>query len=153
MFGMRILDEQGNIKMPPGQTSEILSLMEEKANLDGFTSAMLLREAYETDFEICDHRLPENQGPMSLVKLNPKEDMRSYSRMYETLRRYVKYDIRELFGYTPDQFLELPREYVEFFFRLAVEKMESKTNSIDSIAAKLEKETRGRPTDLGGPRR
>lgn len=153
MFGMRLLDENGNFNPPPGQTSEILSLMEAKANVDGFTSSLLLREAYETDFGICDHRLEHNQGPMALIKLNPKEDARSYSRMYETLRRYVKYDIRELFGYTPDQFLELPREYVEFFFRLAVEKMESKTNNIDSIAAQLEKEARGKPTGIGGGRR
>jgi hypothetical protein len=104
--------------MIPGEFEKILR---SKGKFDPHTTRLMLMEAYDIDYGIANHELEMYQGPLNLVKMYPKEDPVSYSRRYETIRRYHIYRIQDHFGFNLKEFLDQPREYVDFMLRLGGE--------------------------------
>lgn len=112
--------------------------------VDSYTAKLLLRETYETMYKIFDHdndRLTKYR-PLGIVAQHPKEDAINYSLMYRTIYRYTQYDIMGLVGLNLDQFLEMPHEYVELIFKIAMDKAAKSTTAVNSEIHKLEQQVR-----------
>lgn len=90
--------------------------------LDSYTTQLLLREAYETLYQIFDHEAEQAAlRPLAHVAMHPKEDETNYSRLYQTIRRYHKQKLKDLTGLNITQFLDQPRELVELWFQISLE--------------------------------
>lgn len=117
MFGRHVKDEYGNllIKNP---IEEVIRL--DSGAMDSITSKLVLREHYETYYQIYNHDefyVP----PLSLVTMHPKERYLPYSRRRRLMENYTLYGIHELYGLNIREFLEQPRCDVELLLELAME--------------------------------
>jgi len=100
-------------------------------------------EAYDIDFGIADHNQPLFQRPMNLIKMYPKEDPVSYSRRYELIRRFGIYRIKEHFGFNLQEFMQQPREMVEFMLRLGAEYAVESKKAADAAKSSVEQALAG----------
>lgn len=90
-------------------------------------------------YRIFDHESVTARGrPLAVVAMHPKEDASTFSRLHRTIQRYDKQGIKDQFGLNLREFLELPRDYVELLFRLAVEKMQTENPKIEQVARQLD---------------
>lgn len=114
--------------------------MLDQANIkiDSYSVQLVLRESYEMMYRIFNHDGLEAKGrPLALVAMHPKEDATTFSRLHRTIQRYEKQGIKDMFGLSLTDFLNLPRDYVELLFRLAVEKMQAENPKIEQVARQL----------------
>lgn len=120
----------------PGPVQQLLEKV--TVGIDSYSVQLILRESYETMYRIFNHDGVEAKArPLALVAMHPKEDSTSFSRLHRTIQRYDKQGIKDMFGLSLTEFLNLPRDYVELLFRLAVEKMQSENPAIDKMARQL----------------
>lgn len=86
-------------------------------------TAIELATLYETKFGIFNHADPiaRRARPLALVAVHPKEDSSRYSPLYNRISQYHRLKIRESFGITLTELLQMPRDYVEEIIRLAAQ--------------------------------
>jgi hypothetical protein len=100
-----------------------------KPGLDGYTIALLWREAYETHYEIFNHDdlAAVKARPLALMAMHPKEDSYTYSPLNRFKWKYRQYKIKENWGYNLTEFLELPWHDTQQIFlieqRIAAEQL------------------------------
>lgn len=95
------------------------------SELNGFTREVYLREAYESTFSIFDHDNQMSTPPgYELVFMNDKENMVEHGELYNAIRRYHINKIQDEFGLSLTEFYNLPRDVVDFIFRLLGETRE-----------------------------
>lgn len=104
--------------------------------LDSIDAQLLLHELYDRSFEISDHR--DLRRPLSLVAMQPKESTGPYSRMMRHYRRFAALRIGELFNISIDEFLNRPREQVEWMYRIAEDKTVVEERNNAAIGRALE---------------
>lgn len=91
-----------------------------RATINSIESQLLLRELYDSHFQITKHDNPKR--PLSLVALHPKETVGIYSRQQRLFRRFAALNVGSLFNISIERFLEQPRELVELMFEIAEDK-------------------------------
>lgn len=101
---------------------------------------ILLREAYDIAYEIYDHRNGSPNRPLALVAHHPKEDYGRHSLLYRTIERYRKYEIYKHYGLSLVEFLELPRDIVEFMFETLSEEAKREAPRLQREIEALERE-------------
>lgn len=93
------------------QRTEVDWLLENVKHIDSLSAQLLLREAYESSYEIAEHHL-ENAHPWDLVLSRHKEDYERYGTLYRTVHLFRLREVAKRFGYNLTEYLNLPREFV-----------------------------------------
>ncbi len=81
------------------------------------TAKIVLREIYERSYGIHDHA-DARLSPLHLVKLHTKENVSEFSTLYSKMRRFAKLEMASKMQMNVVEFLSMPREFVDFHFRL-----------------------------------
>ncbi len=109
--------------------------------IDSITLQMVLQEHYETYYSIYNHDVGY-VPPLSLVTMQTKERVAPYSRYRRVVENYILYGIRELFGYTLSEFLDLPRSRIDLLFEIAGERKRHRDHKEDQLARQTAKAAR-----------
>lgn len=133
------MDEDGNvlIKNPITEAARAMA----GQSVDSVTLQMVLQEHYETYYSICNHDA-RYVPPLSLVTMQLKERVDPYSRYRRVTENYILYGIRELYGFTLSEFLDLPRNRVELLLEIAGERKRHRDQSEDRLARQTAKAAR-----------
>lgn len=121
----------------PGPIEVMLERVTE--GIDSISAKLLLREAYEQLYLIFDHNQLHKVRPLGLVAMHPKENVSDYSKLYRTVFRYKHQNIKEHFGLSLTEFLDLPHEMVELCFKIAYEHVQKETPAINAALKDLER--------------
>lgn len=117
------------------------TLWSEAKVTDPIAIQILLLEAYETVYGICDHDGEAYDNPLSLVTMHPKEDTSSYSRLYGELMRFANEELfREMWGVSILELLEMPKDVVEEMYRITRDIMAARNEDGESMSRKLMRE-------------
>ena len=109
---------------------------------DPIAIQILLMEAYETVYGICDHDGAAYDNPLSVVSMHPKEDTSTYSRLYGELMRFANEELfREMWGVSILEVLEMPKDVVDEMYRITRDVMEVRNQNGESMSRKLMRET------------
>lgn len=114
-------------------------LMEALRTLPKLTGAdveIVFRDLYETNYGICNHVNPTIRRPMASVAMHPSEEINEGSLLQDTIRKFIKTDIKEYTGLSLVEFLELPRDIVEIIVR----ECESHSRTKDATIHDIEKQ-------------
>jgi len=99
-------------------------LLEKSPRLCSTDAQMLLRDRYETFFNIYNHDNPiADNHPFALIRKNWNENVVDGNRYEERLKQYIDFDIQKYFGISIDEFLDRPRHEVESLIKIAVERI------------------------------
>lgn len=93
---------------------------------DRIGSQIALRESFEVSFGVCAH--DEYAGPLSLVEAHPAEDYSTGSSYENHVLRYIDHGIKDKFGLSLNDFLDLPRDEARKLFRIS-----AKANELEKI--------------------
>lgn len=115
-------------------------LLESVKKIDSISAQILLREAYEVSYEIVN-REEEPYHPWDMVLERPKENYTLYGTLYRTIYSYRLRDINKRFGLNLDEFLDLPREFVELIFEICQKEDETGQDTLQNLAEELEDTT------------
>lgn len=89
--------------------------------LDNVDTRIVLQDVYETEFGIFDHLKNSAARPLSSVAMHPAEDINTDSLLEESIRTYVVKGIKELYGLSLIEFLELPMDIIAMLLNIASE--------------------------------
>lgn len=96
---------------------EIERLFAEMDAVRPATAEMLLREAYLVDFDI--RPVTHQAHPLDLVRLYPKEDVVEGGAVRSMMRKYLRYGIKEQWGISYNEFMELPYDEAAFMLEVS----------------------------------
>ena len=130
-FGYELLDEPSVIERMLSRTNRGFS--------DSYTTQLVLREEYQTVYGLYDHDNDESR-PLAAVAMLSKESVCTGDPLEEMIRRYRLHRINEKFGLSLTQFLELPRERVQFLFELCAQEATKPDPALDALAKELSKQ-------------
>lgn len=105
--------------------------------LDSITAQMVLREAYETIYEIFNHDY--SQHPWDLVLHRQKEEVNQYDPMNKMIRRYRLKDVHGRYGLNLVEFLEFPRYMVKDIFKACDEIARVESRIYNDVEKKVNK--------------
>lgn len=92
---------------------------------------LLLLHRYETDFGIYNHDLSnDDENPLALIRMHPKEDAYTGSRLAERLRQYHERHVYEVTHMPFDSFLQLPRHMVMDILEYADRQLRERTQTL-----------------------
>lgn len=81
--------------------------------------ALVLRQFYETRFDVFDHFNDGDKRPLSTVALYDAEENSTYSSLYARIGQFARSRIKEQFGLNFIEFMSLPKEYIQEMFRVS----------------------------------
>ena len=117
------------------------TLWSEATVTDPIAIKILLMEAYETVYELCDHDGAAYDNPLSLVTMHPKEDTSTYSRLYGELMRFSREEtFRDMWGLSIIELLQLPKDVVDEMYRITREAIADRNVDGESMSRKLMRE-------------
>lgn len=103
---------------------------------------LVLQEAYETVYQLYDHDTDSYDHPLALVSLHPKEDPATYSRLYGELARFAHEElIRDLWGLSVIDLLNMPKDVVDEIYRLTRQITADRGEEGESVSRKLMRQT------------
>jgi hypothetical protein len=126
----------------PGPLEELLT---EVRKIDSLSAQLMLRESYEQMYGLFDHNRFSKAMPLAVVSMHPKENSSEYSPLYRMAYKYDQHDILKLTGLNYKEFLDLPREQCELWFKIAREKAIKEKPLVDAAlraATKLDQQGR-----------
>lgn len=70
----------------------------------------VLHMLYETEFGMFNHADPtlSKEDPLAVVRAKPEESLMALSPLWDVATRYARYKIKERYGITFHEYLELP---------------------------------------------
>jgi len=99
---------------------------------------MVLYDLYETEFGICNHINGSTKSrPLASVALHPSENINDGGLLEEAVRTYTSRGIKDIYGLTLIDFLELPRDIIEMLVTIADEIQTKKSSIISNIEKEL----------------
>lgn len=113
----------------------------DKKTLSSVESQILLRELYDSNFQIAQHG--DVRRPLSLVSMQTKETIGPFSREFRVYRRFAALRVGELFNISVNEFLQLPREKVEMMFQIAEDKTLVEDRNQSEIQKSLDQAMKG----------
>ena len=88
---------------------------------------LLLMEAYDVTYGVFDHitqynkdknsKDPEIKRPLSVIAMHETEEVSDVSLLYERINSYNDKKVKEYFGISLKELLDLPRDVVEHIFK------------------------------------
>lgn len=105
---------------------------------DPLTAKIILAEAYDETYGICDHSKTTESDVLKIVAHHPVEDYSKVSARYHYMRRYRESNILKVFGVNYLDFLKLPLDEVEELLRQATESVLADNQRAAAVESKLE---------------
>lgn len=109
-----------------------------KPGLSTLELKVVLYQIYETEYGIFDHISATNR-PLSSVAFYPAEDSLDGSPLDSIMRTYIDKNIKETFGLSLLEFLDLPRDTIELMIEISNGEMKKKQPVMDKLASDLNK--------------
>lgn len=97
---------------------------------------MVLLELYETMYGVHDH-MRDTTRPLSTVGFHAAEEINKDSLLEQSMVNYIKKGIKELYGISYIEFLELPHDVVELMISVANVEMIEKNKAVSDIEKEL----------------
>jgi len=140
-----LLDPQGHVtnysfgkRRPRG--GELDRLYAEMGAVRPTTAEIMLREAYLDDYEI---RPPNHQKhPLDVVRMFDKEDTVEGGAVRSMMRKYIRYNIKEQWGMSYPEFMELPYDEAMFILEIGEADMMRKVDEQGRIKRDMDREIR-----------
>lgn len=104
---------------------------------------IILMDNYESKFGIYQHQLAANRRPLSSVAFHAGEDMVSHSLLAESMRVYEKKKIREIFGLSYLEYMNLPVSVSALMRDVCDEVLVTKTKQADDADGMLRNAMKG----------
>lgn len=98
----------------------------------------VLYQVYETEYGIHDH-LAKTNRPLSSVAFFDIENSLDGSPLDSIMRTYASKNIKEVFGLSLFEFLEMPRDILELMINIANEEMKKKQPVLDQLNSEFNK--------------
>jgi hypothetical protein len=99
---------------------------------------IVLNEFYETLFKIYNHYSGDNRRPLASVALHPEEDIIKNSLLEESIKTFYLRNIKETFGISYLEYIELPRYIGEIMSDVGKELLKKKSNIADDVQKELD---------------
>lgn len=99
---------------------------------NGFSRAVVKRQAYYEVFKISDMR-----SPFDIVKVQPADGFHELSLSYRMIEDYSRYKINQYYGISLDKFLLLPQHLVRHMFEIAKIRQAKEGDGINPLADEL----------------
>ena len=112
-----------------------------KKSVDSITAKMLLREAYEIDYNVFDHDR-DTTRPLALVAMHPKENASEHSELYNTIRRFELYGVGAKFNVTLAEFLSLPREITTLILDICGDRVTKENAEVNTTLNEVQRQAR-----------
>jgi hypothetical protein len=104
------------------------------------TAEIMLREAYLDDYTIRpDHH---TRHPLDVVRMFDKEDTVEGGAVRSMMRKYIRYNIKEQWGMSYNEFMELPYDEAMFILEIGETDMMRKVDDQGRIKRDMERELR-----------
>jgi hypothetical protein len=108
--------------------------------LNAFDAKLVLSDLYETTYGIYDHINPSKGRPLASVALHESEDNTTTSNLYEAIERYHQKGIKDLFGLSITEYLDLPTEICIKLMDIATRDANDKTKIAKQIEDTMNKD-------------
>lgn len=115
----------------------ITRLIETMPKLNCVDANMLLYDMYEVNYKIFNHIGASKKRPLSSVALHDAEDNTTTSNLYEAIDTYQKNGIKEIFGLSLNEYLDLPTEICIKLLESASTEYSKKSSVINGLEKDL----------------
>lgn len=115
-----------------------MELLEKAPKLNAADAHKVLTAYYETDFKVFDHVIHRKTRPLASVALHDAEENSQNSALLNVIKRFSDSNIAEYFNMSLTDFLGLPREYTNWLFLIAQERVKRSIRNIDKTAKDLD---------------
>lgn len=99
---------------------------------------IVLNEYYETLFKLYNHYSGDNRRPLASVALHPEEDIIKNSLLEESIKTFYLRNIKETFGITYLEFIELPRYIGDIMSEVGKELLKKKSSIAQDVQNEIE---------------
>jgi hypothetical protein len=101
--------------------------------LNSIDSKIMLCDLYEHQYGIYPHLNNGMKSPLSSVIMTEGEDYTTGSLMEEAIRTYVSRGIKDIYGLSIVEFLELPIDVIDVLVQIAGEDQSRKSDILNDI--------------------
>ena len=106
--------------------------------LNPIDGRIILQDVYETHYGIYNHLQQSSQRrPLASVAMHTCEDVNTNSQLETVLRSYHTRGVKDLFGLSIIEFLELPMDVVDMLFTICSEIQASKSSTLNQVEEKF----------------
>jgi len=93
----------------------------------------MLYKLYETEFGIYNHLSHNRDKPLASVALHDSEDYCTESLVDDSMRTYIHRSIKEFFGLSYLEFIDLPRDIIETMLTVVDEEKAKKYHDMTEL--------------------
>jgi hypothetical protein len=102
--------------------------------MDSVNARIVLLSWYESKYGIYNHFNTRKDRPMALISMHSEsEDINDGSILEEAMSTYVKFNIKDTFGLSLDEFLNNPRDVCQMMGKIASTALAQKNRVVDEI--------------------
>lgn len=99
---------------------------------------MVLRDRYETSFQIYNHNEKAGEHPFALIMMNWNEDVLSSGPLHERMNQFIDRDIQKYFGLSFSEFIDQPSYVINMQLEVAEEKIRKEAPLADAARQALQ---------------
>lgn len=127
-------------------TDEFLSeVISNTPKLNGVDTDTLLRDVYESSYQIYNHLGSSNNAkgkkrPLASVALHDSEDITETSLLFNSFETFAQKGIKETFNLNLLEYLSLPTEYCTKLTEIATKEAIKKTGIINDLEKTMNKQ-------------
>lgn len=99
---------------------------------------MIMRDLYESEYRLYDHRHPHPNKPLASIAMHKQEDLNTDSALEQVCRLYIRHRIYECFHLDLLQFLELPADVIEMLIALAKENTKQSNKAMSEVEKSMQ---------------
>lgn len=115
--------------------NDIMANIKKMGSID---TQISLRQYYETVFGVFDHPANEASRPMSVVALYDTEENGRTSLLRARIEQYIKSSVNKYTGLNLQEFLSMPREYVQWVFQFCEDKMKLEDEAYKALRTQVD---------------
>ena len=110
--------------------NETLKTLPRLSSIDG---RLVMQDLYEAKYGIYNHLDPNNTKLLSSVAMHACEDTTENSILEEIIRSYMVKNIKDLYGLSLIEFLDLPMDIIDLLFKIGNEDIARKDETLKQL--------------------
>lgn len=99
---------------------------------------MVLRDRYETSFQIYNHSDKAGEHPFALIMMNWNEDVITNGTLHERMNQYIDRDIQKYFGLSFHEFIDQPTYVITMQLEIAEDRIRKEAPLNDAARQALQ---------------
>ena len=96
-------------------------------------AVQLIYNFYDTEYKIYNHAQVNNKRPLASIAFHECENVNDNSLLESVMRMYVVKSIKDIFGLSLVEYMDLPIDIVEMLNSIADKENNKKANVVNSI--------------------